>query len=76
MLEDLNQNKCLIVRCKSRAIEKMLCDKKVKFVSYQEWQKLDQLELQRDKPPDAETEVHTREWYAYRACKNNRRFFQ
>lgn len=48
MLEDLNQNKCFNPSAANReAVEKMLCDKKVKFVSYQEWQKLDQLELQR-----------------------------
>ena len=48
MLEDLNQNKCFNPSATKReAVEKMLQDKKVKFVSYQEWQKLDQLELQR-----------------------------
>ena len=44
----LNQNKCFNPSASKReAVEKMLCDKKVKFVSYPEWQKLDQLELQR-----------------------------
>lgn len=48
MLEDLKQNKCFSPALPKReALESMLCEKKVKFVTFGEWQKLDRLEIQK-----------------------------
>lgn len=48
MLEDLKQNKYFNPCSSNReAMEKMLHEKKIKFVTFSEWQKLDQMEIQK-----------------------------